>query len=257
MQAKKNQTVVESAKEEEEEVEILPVEVNIEEVTMDGLVTIKFNQNLIVPFSYSQTQLRFLEELDEEAGLNILDSILDIQVRNNNYEHEENPLFYAEIIEFKETHMKVQIDFEDPLAISNGNMRDKIEIRIKEEGANFFVSEQTGEPLKVENIKEPLVKSIPAQLPKGADREQIEKTALRSTQGFTVIVVVQIVLQLVMKQSIDLLWSMFFVLQLFKAMTIYDIQLQAETLIFMKELRNFIDFQSLQPDFLIKTLINE
>ena len=60
-----------------------------------------------------------------------------------------------------------------------------------------------------------------------------------------------------MKKSIDSLWSMFFMLQLIKSLTFFGIKIPANALIYIEELRKFIDFEMLSPDFVLKVVYKE
>ena len=59
-----------------------------------------------------------------------------------------------------------------------------------------------------------------------------------------------------MKGSIKLLLPMFFNLQLIKSITIYGIFFDPQILIYLDELRKFIEFKSIDPKFLLKTFFD-
>ena len=50
---------------------------------------------------------------------------------------------------------------------------------------------------------------------------------------------------------------MFFMLQLIKSLTFFGIKIPANALIYIEELRKFIDFEMLSPDFVLKVVYKE
>lgn len=116
------------------------------------------------------------------------------------------------------------------------------------------MSKRTGKSIenkKEEDGDESMRKSLPIQLPKGIKEEEIRQQAEAGANSMTFLIIFQVVLQLFMEQSIDSLWSMFFILQLVKSLTFFGIKIPANALIYIEELRKFIDFEMLSPDFVL------
>jgi hypothetical protein len=65
------------------------------------------------------------------------------------------------------------INFTNPLAISQGKVRDNVNIEIIDN--SFFVSAVTGEAIPIENAK--FSKSVPRQLPKGVVEKELVEDA--------------------------------------------------------------------------------
>ena len=66
--------------------------------------------------------------------------------------------------------------------------------------------------------------------------------------------IIQLILQPIIKSGLDSLWSMFFIIQLTKVIPMLDFYMPAEVEMYYGEVRKTIDFEILSPDGLIAAL---
>ena len=100
-------------------------------------------------------------------------------------------------------------------------------------------------------------KMIPPQLPFGVSEDELIKQA-KSTQNCVLgISIVQLVLQIFLKGSLDRLWNLFFTMQIICYLVIYTVSLPANTSIYMVEFTKLIEFTVLNPDSLIQLAIGD
>ena len=69
--------------------------------------------------------------------------------------------------------MLVQIDFDDPYLVSQGDLNDQCKVQLCD--TSQIVSELSGEPLPKENSK--VFAPIPRQLPHGVKEEEVQQQA--------------------------------------------------------------------------------
>lgn len=139
------------------------------------------------------------------------------------------------------------INFTNPLAISQGKVRDNVNIEIIDN--SFFVSAVTGEAIPIENAK--FSKSVPRQLPKGVVEKELVEDAKSASQSMTAVVIVQLIMQISMKGSLDDIWGLYLTLQLIAYISIYEASIPANVEIYFNEFRKMVNFEILQPDNLI------
>ena len=120
----------------------------------------------------------------------------------------------------------------------------------------FFTSEQSGEMFDVAGPENKELASrgvsVFQQLPKGVSEKEVRGAAKTVSGAMSSVLVVQMCLQFVMKGSMQRLLPMFLALQLMKSITIYDIYVEPKLQIYLDELRKFIDFEALDPKFLLQ-----
>ena len=112
---------------------------------------------------------------------------------------------------------------------------------------NYFVSEETGEVADIETATTKAQISIPPQLPADVLEEDVRDTAKAGTTGAVVIIIIQIIAQVFLKSSTNELTSLFFILQFVSIITIYPVNFPSNSLIFLQEIRNLVEFEMLNP----------
>ena len=65
------------------------------------------------------------------------------------------------------------------------------------------------------------------------------------------------VLQVVMKGSLDYLWSLFLMLQLIRSLTMYQMATPSNVEVYLDMIKSFVDFEMLKPDFFISLIYDE
>ena len=66
--------------------------------------------------------------------------------------------------------------------------------------------------------------------------------------------IIQVVLQLFLKGSIDDIWGLFLIMQLIAYMSVYDINIPGNVEIYVEEFRKLVAFEVLKPDQIMKIL---
>ena len=60
-----------------------------------------------------------------------------------------------------------------------------------------------------------------------------------------------------MKGSLDNLWQLFFMMQLIQSLTMFQVHMPSNAQLYVEEIRKFVDFEMLKPDFLIYLVLGE
>ena len=141
----------------------------------------------------------------------------------------------------------MMINFTKPLAISQGKVRDGVDIVIIDN--SFFVSAVTGEVLPKANSM--VSQSVPRQLPRGVVEKELVDDAQSASKGMTSIVIVQLIMQISMKGSLDDIWGLYLTLQLIAYISMYETNIPANVEIYFNEFRKLVNFEILKPDNLI------
>lgn len=81
--------------------------------------------------------------------------------------------------------------------------------------------------------------------------DDIVTSAQAGTRGAITIILIQLILQLFLKGSMDDLFDLYLVLQIQKSITIYQVNFPANSLIYLRELRSLIDFELLDPNLIL------
>lgn len=136
------------------------------------------------------------------------------------------------------------MNFSNPEAVSQGNFRDGVSIRFK--NVNWFKAAGSDEVLKLENAE--IKESFPKQVPKSMDAQKLEENAKEASSSMTAVIIIQIILQVVLKGSMDDIWNMYLILQLCAYMSIYDIPFPVNVEIYVQQFRSLIRFEILKPD---------
>lgn len=120
----------------------------VQEFTFFGQMSIKFNQDLVIPESLSNTLIktgsqgsRRSRQMTEQVDLNHFISFELIRSMNEKAEVKEL-MFDVELKEFNVREMILQFDFINPLSISTGDISDIIRFTILQ--PDLFVSSASG-----------------------------------------------------------------------------------------------------------------
>lgn len=228
-----------------------PIILRIEDITRNGLMFIKFNQELIVPgfvdktnSSRNESQESMGRELIKLKDIDVRKEIMDLQLEFNNEFDEINMDFNFSIVDWTSDGMQVQVNFSDPLLISQGRVLDKIIVKIMDK--DKFRSQKNGNTLMSDRVY--LQKPIKKQLPAGVSEEEIKKKAKTAAFSMGALMIVEAFLQICLKGILTDLWVLFFTLQIICYLQIYDVPLPANTVIYVDEITKVIEFDLLNPD---------
>lgn len=146
-----------------------PLSVSIGEVNRNGVVSMKFNQPILIPDEYSS---RLLCE-DSTEDLNPASNIFEVSFNVNS---NEGCLGYTTVIsEWASTEVKIQILFDDPFMVSRGNDNDEMNIKLLK--SELFVSEASGIPISAAAAIAGASTAIPRQLPLDVTEEDLQRQA--------------------------------------------------------------------------------
>ena len=79
----------------------------------------------------------------------------------------------------------------------------------------------------------------------------MQSDAETASGSMTTLIIIQLVLQVALKGSIDDLWSFFLIIQLVAYMSIYETPIPANVEIYVNEFRKMVKFEILKPDNLL------
>ena len=139
-----------------------------------------------------------------------------------------------------------------PMLISQGIERDEVEMTVK--NPYLFASAETGELLDVSKLR--FFQTLPRQLPVGMSEEEIAEKAKAAESGMTALIILQICVQLFMKQNMADMMVCIFTIQLCCYYTFYATSLPGNAEIYLEQFRSMIKMDAIQPDNLLK-LIDE
>lgn len=129
-------------------------------------------------------------------------------------------------------------------------------MKVKLKNPAIFRSQESGAVLSIENAKLDKV-TIPKQLPRGVSEEVLVNDAQRAKTTMITIIVVQFFLQILLKGSMDSLWSLFLICQMVGNYQIFDVGIPANIEIFFTEFKSLVKFEILKPDPLIQIFYPE
>jgi hypothetical protein len=156
-------------------------------------------------------------------------------------------LYTLDLLSWDKRGIEIYINFTNPLSISNGANRDNVEFVIRNPAS--FISAKTGLTLSPE--RSTMKKSVPKQLPKSVDAEELSANAEAAASSFQSLIFIQLGLQVFLKGSIDDMWNLYLMMQLIVFFTMYDIPIPANIEVYNDEFRKLIQFDILQPDNLL------
>jgi len=139
-------------------------------MTRDGIVSIKFNKEMIVP--------DFAKNLNKKNGRNLeitmdqLDvsrDLVDIKFISKTDAEEVNKEYFLSVHDWSPSNFDVFINFTDPMMVSQGDQDDQVVVSFK--NVFLFQPSDGGATLKPEDAT--VVSSVPKQLPKGVSAEDL------------------------------------------------------------------------------------
>ena len=117
----------------------------------------------------TRRQLLLMSEIN--VGRDLFDIEFDIfneAGQNGNLE------YFVDLVDWNEMRVQLQFNFSKPLIISQGEVLDKIYIKIKDR--KWFVAKESGWPVEEIYVKKDMVALVPRQLPTSIDAEKTEST---------------------------------------------------------------------------------
>ena len=96
--------------------------------------------------------------------------------------------------------------------------------------------------------------SLPKQLQYGLVEAEVKEKAKQGLYGMTSIMIVQIIVQIVMKGAMDLIFDLYMKLQLINCLKEFKIYRTALVEIYFEQLDYLVEFKMLDPDFLLKLI---
>ena len=97
-------------------------------------------------------------------------------------------------------------------------------------------------------------KDVPTQLPNEISEQNVVASAEAAKDGMTSMFILQLIMQVCLKGSLNDLWLMFFTLQIMCYLVIYDIPIPANAGIFLVEFTRLIEFDILNPETFIRLI---
>ena len=141
-----------------------PVSLKISHMNTEGDLSLKFNQEMVIPPFVEAMNLGESQKGSNRRVLASLDEIdpsefLEIIVVKKGNEPPSDSQFSTNIKKWTPQGIVMKMNFDKPLSVSNGRYTDKMRIKIKE--PEYFISAVTGEMILPENTISPAV-SIPS-----------------------------------------------------------------------------------------------
>jgi len=102
-----------------------------------------------------------------------------------------------------------------------------------------------------------IAQSIPKQVPRGVDIEQVTETAESASSSMKILVVIRLLLQGFLKGSIEDLWTLFFTMQMMCYMVYYSISFPPNSELYIDEFRGIIEFDIFNPEKFIQSFFDE
>ena len=186
---------------------------NIDKISRDGKIEVAFNQDMWVPKfrkpAKNKTKKRrlktslLLSEFDVTRDIIDLDFSLQSEVKASNIK------FTLTIVKWTPRKFHLFINFTDPLQISRGLNRDLVTLKVK--NPRWFRSAASDEPIDL-GVVGSLVKTLPRQLPKGISEKVLVREAKTVSDSLESLMIIQLVLQVALKGSINDIWGLFLIL---------------------------------------------
>ena len=122
----------------------------VNKISRDGKVSIEFNQKMKVPpFTELMGKRRQLRSALKMSDLNVQRDIVDMSFDLRSGIPKQALKYSLALSQWTERKIEVQLNFSNPEAVSQGNYRDGVTIKIK--NGKWFKSAETNEMLKPEN----------------------------------------------------------------------------------------------------------
>ena len=97
---------------------------------------------------------------------------------------------------------------------------------------------------------------VPKQLPTWLMEETIKAAAKGGSNTILVVMILQLVLQLVLKGTVKIILDFFMIMQLMVYIQLYNLNLPAFAELILDEFKKLIEFDSLNPESFVQKFIN-
>ena len=237
----------------ETKVEKIPVKAKIGGVSRGGKMSIEFNQRMLIPdFIKQDPDPEQGRALTKKISLSEIDvsSLMKFNFISQDEDVDLSKLtFFLDIEKWTDREIMLNINFTNPLEISNGVSEDIVVCILN--NRKMFISAESGEPL--DSGHKVISKTFPRQLPKSVKEEDIVEDAKTTSTSMGVFILIRIAVQLLFKGSMDDLWGLFFTMQIICYLSIYDVQVPSNSAIYIDEFTSIIEFDMLDPDKLLES----
>ena len=151
-------------------------------------------------------------------------------------------------------------NFSDPNLISQGNVLDKVYVKLK--NSSFFIPVRENSVLNSVLVDAELVSLVPQQLPLSFPIKVVEKTMSLTSNAALAVMIMQIILQIMLKGSLKHILDIFLTIQLMVYVLLFNLRLPALGLMILQEVKKLIEFEALNitrfiqlfdPGFTIKS----
>eukprot|EP00347_Sterkiella_histriomuscorum_P021033 403335520 len=199
----------------------------VDKITPTGLVTIKFEKPLN---STNETQL--LQEIYESLRLQIEDQAI---------------VFNWTIVYAKDNVLQIKIDFSRPLLVQSSGF-DKTELRITLTNPSLFMYTNTNKSISYSTY-------VPPQLP-DYDGDFVKSIALFFNNTFSSILITQVGTQIVISQSLQVLWGFVNSQQLISHLPLYELMIPANLYYFFQLVVGSMSFDYMFSDLIVQTVFD-
>lgn len=121
-----------------------------------------------------------------------VDQIFDLQIKFENENPEVEIDYQLELQEWTSEHIKMNLNINEPLYISQGLENDKLNLTVRPESSVLFVGAESGLSLELRDIKLGGQLYIPKQLPDFISEAAIKQSALAGTGGLSFIAIINL-----------------------------------------------------------------
>ena len=88
---------------------------------------------------------------------------------------------------------------------------------------------------------------IPRLFPPGETAEFYESLASSGIQSTLFIVIIQVIVQIIIKGSFDFFFGFIMYMQIVKCIALYDLNIPANVMVIIEQLRKIVEFEALKP----------
>ena len=177
----------------EDKIEKQPVLLLLKEINRNGLLTIDFNQPLVLPAFVDRLngddERRLAAETNPIDDLNstIVDA-LDLQIQI--YSDDEGATqFEYSLIQWTEERLQIKLEFTHPLSISRGFYKDDFIVEVKD--PRFFMSKNYPGEVLENNYR--MMHELSRQLPPDVSEEDLRSSAKTTQRTINSIMLIQII----------------------------------------------------------------
>ena len=219
-------------------------------ITTDRKLVVSFNKRIVIKDSVKQlleknsNKKRNLQETRPDTSnsdFNIND-LVEVTMLTG-----DGGSVQVELESWDETGMKFKLDNLDPSLLSAGLNPDSISVRFKDPS---MIQDEYGKPLQAEDAK--FEAQAPPQLPEGMTEDLLNSQVSLMRYIITVVIATSVFFQLVIRRSLDQVWSLFNALQLICYLKCFGMPMPAVTSLLNEQFVHIIEFQTFSIETLIK-----